>query len=181
MPVQTFPAMSKDFPTFDCDAHITEPAEIWERAKDNLTKDELDALKATMWYDADSKQLIVNGRAGVGIGSQRRGGTPGTTRAISTPTGPATTQKEPTTTRLQRDPRRVNRTHRCRYRPAATTRREYPLSPRCRTRTPGPSRSRSRSSTLFSPHTSLCFLPMGLGCGWGNLPHSPMRAPVGRF
>ncbi len=84
MPVQKFPAMSKDYATFDCDAHITEPPEIWDRAKDNLTRDELEALKATMLYEPESKQLIVNGRAGVGIGSQKRGGTPGITRAIST-------------------------------------------------------------------------------------------------
>jgi hypothetical protein len=35
--------MTKDFPTFDCDA-LTEPPLIWERAKDFLTRDEPDAL-----------------------------------------------------------------------------------------------------------------------------------------
>jgi predicted TIM-barrel fold metal-dependent hydrolase len=75
--------MTKDFATFDCDAHITEPTEIWERAKDHLSRDELEALKATIWYDSESKQLTVNGRAGVGIGSQRRGGIPGTMRVIT--------------------------------------------------------------------------------------------------
>ena len=83
MPVQRFPSMTKDYPTFDCDAHITEPPEIWERANENLTRQELEALKATMWYDAESRQLIVNGKAGVGIGSQRRGGIPGTMRVIT--------------------------------------------------------------------------------------------------
>ena len=83
MPIQRFPGMTKDYPTFDCDAHITEPPEIWERANDNLTREELEALRATMWYDADTRQLIVNGKAGVGIGSQRRGGIPGTMRVIS--------------------------------------------------------------------------------------------------
>ena len=39
--------MTKDFATFDCDAHVTEPPLIWERAKDFLTRDELDALKRT--------------------------------------------------------------------------------------------------------------------------------------
>jgi hypothetical protein len=53
MPVQRFVPMTKDFPTFDCDAHVTEPPLIWERAKDFLTHDELDALKRTIWWDAD--------------------------------------------------------------------------------------------------------------------------------
>ena len=43
MPTQKFTPMTKDFPTFDCDAHVTEPPWIWERAKDWLAKDELDA------------------------------------------------------------------------------------------------------------------------------------------
>jgi hypothetical protein len=64
MPVQRFAPMSKDFATFDCDAHVTEPPLIWERAKDFLTRDELDALKRTIWWDADGRLLIVNGRAG---------------------------------------------------------------------------------------------------------------------
>ena len=46
MPVQKFAPMTKDYPTFDCDAHVTEPTVIWERAKDFLTNDELLALKA---------------------------------------------------------------------------------------------------------------------------------------
>ena len=83
MPVQTFEPMTKDFPTFDCDAHVTEPARIWERAPEHLTRDELDALKATIWWDAETQQLIVNGRAGAGIGSQSRGGIPGTMRVIT--------------------------------------------------------------------------------------------------
>jgi hypothetical protein len=33
MPVQKFAPMTKDFPTFDCDAHVTEPPWLWERAK----------------------------------------------------------------------------------------------------------------------------------------------------
>src|SRR5918912_2583192 len=83
MPVQRFAPMTKDFPTFDCDAHVTEPPLIWERAKDFLTRDELDALKRTIWWDAESGLLIVNGRAGVGLGSPRKGGMPGTMRVIS--------------------------------------------------------------------------------------------------
>ena len=78
MPVQRFAPMTKDFATFDCDAHVTEPPLIWERAKDFLTRDELDALKRTIWWDTDSRLLIVNGRAGVGLGSPRKGGIPGT-------------------------------------------------------------------------------------------------------
>src|SRR5215510_10371752 len=46
MPVQKFAPMTKDFATFDCDAHVTEPPKIWERAHAYLTKDELEALKA---------------------------------------------------------------------------------------------------------------------------------------
>ena len=83
MPVQTFEPMTKDFATFDCDAHVTEPARIWERAPEHLTRDELEALKATIWWDSETQQLIVNGRAGAGIGSQMRGGIPGTMRVIT--------------------------------------------------------------------------------------------------
>lgn len=83
MPVQRFAPMTKDFATFDCDAHVTEPPLIWERAAEFLTRDELAALKATIWWDAESRLLIVNGRAGVGLGSPRRGGIPGTMRVIS--------------------------------------------------------------------------------------------------
>src|SRR5258706_1569512 len=83
MPVQRFAPMTKDFATFDCAAHVTEPPLIWERAKDFLTRDELDALKRTIWWDADSRLLIVNGRAGVGLGSPRRGGIHGTMRVIT--------------------------------------------------------------------------------------------------
>ena len=83
MPVQRFAAMTKDFATFDCDAHVTEPPLIWERAAEYLTRDEMQALRSTIWWDEESRQLIVNGRAGVGIGSPRRGGIPGTMRVIS--------------------------------------------------------------------------------------------------
>jgi uncharacterized protein len=83
MPIQKFSPMTKDFPTFDCDAHVTEPPWIWERVKDWLTKDELEALKTTMWFDAETKQLIVNGHAGAGLGSQRIGGTPGIVNVLS--------------------------------------------------------------------------------------------------
>ena len=65
MPVQRFKPMTKDFASFDCDAHIVEPAKLWERAESNLTKDELVSLKATMWYDSESQQLLVNGKADV--------------------------------------------------------------------------------------------------------------------
>src|SRR5260221_13889456 len=83
MPVQRFAPMSKDFATFDCDAHVTEPPRIWERAKDFLTRDEFDALKRTIWWDSGSQLLIVNGRAGIGLGSPRKGGIPGTMRVIT--------------------------------------------------------------------------------------------------
>jgi len=40
MPIQTFEPMTKDFATFDCDAHVTEPPLIWERAGEFLTRDD---------------------------------------------------------------------------------------------------------------------------------------------
>jgi predicted TIM-barrel fold metal-dependent hydrolase len=83
MPIQKFPPMTKDFPTFDCDAHVTEPPWLWERAKDYLTKDEFQALKDSVWFDPESQQLIVNGIAGAGIGSQRIGGTAGMVNVLS--------------------------------------------------------------------------------------------------
>ena len=39
--------------------------------------------RSTIWWDAETQQLIVNGRAGAGIGSQSRGGIPGTMRVIT--------------------------------------------------------------------------------------------------
>src|SRR6266566_444178 len=83
MPVQKFAPMAKNFPIFDCDAHVTEPPWLWERAKDWLTKDELEALKNTIWFDPESDQLIVNGKAGSGLGSQRIHGTPGMVNVLS--------------------------------------------------------------------------------------------------
>ncbi len=83
MPLQTFPPMSKDFPSFDCDAHIAEPMEIWERAEDHLTRAELAALKSTLWYDRESDQLIVNDTVGAGIRSKEGRGTAGAMNLIS--------------------------------------------------------------------------------------------------
>ena len=56
MPVQKFAPMTKNYPTFDCDAHVTEPPWLWERAKDWLTRDEYEALKDTIWYDPETEQ-----------------------------------------------------------------------------------------------------------------------------
>src|SRR5216684_1449637 len=83
MPVQKFAPMTKNFPIFDCDAHVTEPPWLWERAKDWLSKDEYEALKDTIWYDPESDQLIVNGKAGAGIGSQRIHGSAGMVNVLS--------------------------------------------------------------------------------------------------
>ncbi|MSP03798.1 MAG: amidohydrolase [Acetobacteraceae bacterium] len=83
MPVQTFEPMTKDFATFDCDAHVTEPPLIWERASEFLTRAEMDALRSTIWWDSDTQQLIVDGKAGIGLGAPRRGGIPGAMRVIS--------------------------------------------------------------------------------------------------
>src|SRR3989442_13399217 len=87
MPVQTFAPMTKDFATFDCDAHITEPPKIWERAHAYLTKDELEALKATCWWEPATQQLLVNGKVGAGAGVQNIGGAPGVIR-VTTVAGP---------------------------------------------------------------------------------------------
>jgi predicted TIM-barrel fold metal-dependent hydrolase len=83
MVVQRFEPMTKNFPTFDCDAHIAEPPRLWERAKDSLTRRELDALQETMWFESESRQLIVNGRAGLGATSQSVGGTAGKINNVS--------------------------------------------------------------------------------------------------
>jgi uncharacterized protein len=83
MPIQKFAPMSKDFPTFDCDAHVTEPPWLWERAKDYLSKAEFEALRNSIWFDEESKQLIVNGFANTGLGSQRIGGNAGMVNVLS--------------------------------------------------------------------------------------------------
>ena len=83
MPIQKFPPMTKDFPTFDCDAHVTEPPWLWERAEEYLTKAEFHALKDSIWFDDESKQLIVNGYADAGLGSQRIGGAAGAVNVLS--------------------------------------------------------------------------------------------------
>ncbi len=83
MPTQKFDPMSKDFPTFDCDAHVCEPPWLWERARDYLTAQELHDLHDSIWFDAESKQLIVNGKAAAGLGSQRIGGTAGMVNVLS--------------------------------------------------------------------------------------------------
>src|SRR5260370_36338034 len=76
MPTQKFAPMTKNFATFDCDAHVTEPPWLWERAKDWLTSAEVEALKDTTWLDDESKPLIVNGFAGACRGSRRIRGKP---------------------------------------------------------------------------------------------------------
>ena len=83
MPVQKFAPMTKNFPTFDCDAHVTEPPWLWDRAKEWLTKSEYEELKNSIWYDKDSEQLIVNGFADSGLGSQKIGGTAGVVNVLS--------------------------------------------------------------------------------------------------
>ena len=83
MPVQNFAPMTKTFPTFDCDAHVAEPPWLWDRAKEWLTHDEYEALKRSIWFDPDSKQLVVNGVANSGLGSQRIHGAPGMVNVLS--------------------------------------------------------------------------------------------------
>ncbi|HEY2485418.1 MAG TPA: amidohydrolase family protein [Candidatus Binataceae bacterium] len=83
MPVQKFAPMTKTFPTFDCDAHVAEPPWLWDRAKEWLTHDEYEALKRSIWFDPESKQLVVNGVANSGLGSQRIHGAPGMVNVLS--------------------------------------------------------------------------------------------------
>ena len=83
MPMQKFAPMTKNFPTFDCDAHVTEPPWLWDRAKDWLSKSEYEELKNSIWFDKDSEQLIVNGFADSGLGSQKVGGTAGMVNVLS--------------------------------------------------------------------------------------------------
>jgi len=83
MPVQKFAPMTKPFPTFDCDAHVAEPPWLWDRAKEWLTHDEYEALKRSIWFDPDSRQLVVNGVANSGLGSQRIHGAPGMVNVLS--------------------------------------------------------------------------------------------------
>ena len=65
MPVQRFAAMTKDFATFDCDAHVTEPPLIWERAAEYLTREEMQALRSTIWWDEESRQRNCSPPIGV--------------------------------------------------------------------------------------------------------------------
>jgi uncharacterized protein len=84
MRVQKFAPMTKNFATFDCDAHVSEPPWLWDRARDSLSQRELTALEETMWFDSESRQLIVNGKAGVGaITWQSIGGKAGTLNLLS--------------------------------------------------------------------------------------------------
>lgn len=75
--------MSKDFATFDCDAHVTEPPVIWERAREHLTQDELEALKSTCWWEPETKRLQVNGKAGLGVDGLPNSGSAGSLRATT--------------------------------------------------------------------------------------------------
>src|SRR5579885_1312714 len=83
MRVQKFAPMTKNFPTFDCDAHIAEPPSLWDRAKDRLSQRELRALEDTMWFDSQSRQLIVNGKAGMGAMTRNLGATAGTLNLLT--------------------------------------------------------------------------------------------------
>ena len=83
MRVQKFAPMTKDFATFDCDAHISEPPWLWDRAKEHLSRSELTALERTMWYDPESRQVFVNGKAGGALSSQQIGGAAGKLNLLS--------------------------------------------------------------------------------------------------
>ena len=64
--------MTKDFPVFDCDAHVVEPPELWERAKESLTREELEYLKNAYWLMPGTGQVLINGR-NVGNSTHRVG------------------------------------------------------------------------------------------------------------
>jgi predicted TIM-barrel fold metal-dependent hydrolase len=83
MRVQKFAPMTKNFPTFDCDAHIAEPPSLWDRAKDTLSRRELRALEDTMWFDSETRQLIVNGKAGMGAMTRNLGASAGTLNLLT--------------------------------------------------------------------------------------------------
>jgi uncharacterized protein len=82
MPVQRFAPMTKEFPSFDCDAHVTEPPWLWERAKHYLTKDEFSALESSFHFDPASKRVIANGLGYSGPASVFHG-TPGMVNLLS--------------------------------------------------------------------------------------------------
>lgn len=77
-------AISKSYPTFDCDAHLTEQPEIW----DYLSRQEKEIVKEAYWAEGDS--LIINGKQVTGgIWAKRPGSAslvelagPGVTRAM---------------------------------------------------------------------------------------------------
>jgi len=83
MPVQKFPPMSKNFASFDCDAHVAEPARSWERAEEYLSPDEMVSLKQSMWLDPATRQMSINGVSGAGIRSNEGAGAAGTMNLIS--------------------------------------------------------------------------------------------------
>ena len=59
MPVQRFAPMTKDFATFDCDAHVTEPPKIWERAVEEFEQTgEVSADIALTLLDAQGERGI---------------------------------------------------------------------------------------------------------------------------
>ena len=66
MPVQKFAPMTKNFATFDCDAHVTEPPAVGARQGLSDPGRAARRCKSTIWFDAESEQLIVNGKAGSG-------------------------------------------------------------------------------------------------------------------
>ena len=83
MPVQKFPPMSKNFPSFDCDAHIAEPARIWERANEYLTAAEMTSLQQAIWLDPETGLKSVNGVSGAGTTSNEGKGAAGKMNLLS--------------------------------------------------------------------------------------------------
>ena len=82
MPIQKFAPMTKNFAVFDCDAHVTEPPWLWERAKDWLTKDEFEGSRTRSGRPGE--QAANRQRQGRDwAGSQRIHGAAGAVNALS--------------------------------------------------------------------------------------------------
>ena len=69
--------LSKNFPVFDCDAHINDPLEIWEKY---VPESEKELVRATYWRDDYNGWLNGHTRVNAGGTANSR---PSTTRSAS--------------------------------------------------------------------------------------------------
>ena len=63
------PRMTKDFPVFDCDAHVNDPLDIWDRY---VPESQKDLVRDTYWCSAGG--ALLNGTTVVGGGQAVGGG-----------------------------------------------------------------------------------------------------------